>query len=69
MTLEELQTVEGFDLESIKLILPFVKVSADINTAQLTFKELLKNGNNQYFVRIEKVLEEKKVIVQLPIQP
>ncbi len=60
MTLEELQTIEGFDMESIKLILPFVKVSADINTAQLTFKELLKNGNNQYFVRVEKVLEEKK---------
>src|SRR5690606_22630560 len=60
MALEELQTVEGFDLETIKLILPFVKVSADVNTAQLTFGELLKNGSNQYFVRVEKVLEEKK---------
>lgn len=60
MALEELQTVEGFDLETIKLILPFVKVSADVNTAQLTFRELLKNGSNQYFLRVEKVLEEKK---------
>lgn len=60
MTLEELQTIEGFDLETIKLLLPFVKVSADINTAQLSFKELIKNGTNQYFVRVEKVLEDKK---------
>ena len=29
MTLEELQTVEGFDSEVIKLLLPFVKVSSE----------------------------------------
>ena len=60
MTLEELQTVKGFDSETIKLILPFVKTSGNVDNAQLSFKELLKNGENQLFIRYQSVLEEKK---------
>lgn len=60
MTLEELQTVEGFDSEVIKLLLPFVKVSSNVDNAQLSLRELLKNGESQLFMRYQSVLEEKK---------
>lgn len=60
MTLEELQTVDGFDDELIKLILPFVKVSTNVDNAQLSFKELFKNGESQLFIRYVDVLEQKK---------
>ena len=60
MTLEELQTVEGYDSELIKLLLPFVKVSTNVDNAQLSFRELLKNGESQLFIRYLDVLEEKK---------
>jgi len=60
MTLEELQTVEGFDSEVIKLLLPFVKVSSDVDNAQLSLRELLKNGESQLFMRYQSVLEQKK---------
>lgn len=60
MTLEELQTVQGFDLEVIKMLLPFVKVSSDVDNAQLSLNELLKNGENTLFLRYQQVLEEKK---------
>lgn len=60
MTLEELQTINGFDSEAIKLILPFVKLSTDVDNAQLSLKELLKNGESQLFMRYQTVLEEKK---------
>ena len=60
MTLEELQTVEGFDADVIKLLLPFVKVSSDVDNAQLSFKELINNGESQLFLRYVTVLEEKK---------
>jgi hypothetical protein len=60
MTLEELQTIACFDAETIQRILPFVKVSANVDDAQLSFKELIKNGENQLFVRYVEVLEEKK---------
>ncbi|MCB9335792.1 MAG: helix-hairpin-helix domain-containing protein [Flavobacteriales bacterium] len=60
MTLEELQSIDGFDLPTIRRILPFVKVSTDVDSPQLTFDELLKNGTNQWFIRYQEVLEEKK---------
>ncbi|MBL4668635.1 MAG: helix-hairpin-helix domain-containing protein [Flavobacteriales bacterium] len=60
MTLEELQTIEGFDSETIKLILPFVKISTNVDNAQLSLKELLKNGESQLFIRYQSTLEEKK---------
>lgn len=60
MTLEELQTIDGFDLRTIKRILPFVRVSSNVDSAQLSFSELIKNGDNQFFIRVEKVLEQKK---------
>ena len=42
MTLEELQTIEGFDLATIKRLLPFVKVTSNVDDAQLKLKTLLK---------------------------
>ncbi|PCI98822.1 MAG: hypothetical protein COB15_05150 [Flavobacteriales bacterium] len=60
MTLEELQTIEGFDADLIKLLLPFVKVSTDVDNAQLSFKELIKNGENQLFIRYQTILEQKE---------
>ncbi|MCB9360160.1 MAG: helix-hairpin-helix domain-containing protein [Flavobacteriales bacterium] len=60
MTLEELQTIDGFDVETIRFILPFVKVTSNVDSPQLTFKELLKNGTNQLFVRYQQIIEEKE---------
>jgi len=60
MTMEELQTIEGFDVGDIRMIMPFVKVSANVDTPQLTFKELLKNGTNQWFIRYQRIIEEKE---------
>lgn len=59
MTLEELQTVQGFNLNTIKLLLPFVKVNTDVDSPQLTFNDLLTKGENQLFIRLDRVLEEK----------
>lgn len=60
MTLEELQTIKGFDVETIRLLLPFVKISSTVDDAQLSFKGLIENGENQLFIRYVTVLEEKK---------
>ena len=60
MTLVELQTVEAFDAETIQRILPFVKVTTNVDDAQLSFKKLIKNGENQLFIRYVDVLEPKK---------
>ena len=60
MTLEELQTIDGFDAETINLILPFVKVTSNLDSPQFSLNDLLKNGENDLFIRYKTVLEEKK---------
>lgn len=60
ITLEELQTINGFDLSTIKLILPFVKVSHQLDSPKITPRELINNGTSHLFVRYSRVLEEKK---------
>ena len=64
MTLEELQTVEGFTSETIQLILPFVKVGSDVDAPQLSLNELLQNGSNNWFSDIKELLKRKKDLVQ-----
>ncbi|MDD3875872.1 MAG: helix-hairpin-helix domain-containing protein [Bacteroidales bacterium] len=56
----ELQTIECFGSESIQKLLPYVYVSGDITTRTLRFSELLRDGQNQIFVRYQQNLEEQK---------
>ncbi len=60
ITLYELQTIPSFDLETIQLILPFVKVSGSVDKLHVGFSEMMKNGHHQLFVRLTQVLEQKK---------
>lgn len=60
MALEELQTVQGFDVATIQLIRPFVKVNYDIDQIRIRFDELLKNGKHTFFVRSQQILEEQE---------
>jgi hypothetical protein len=56
----ELQSVEGFDLNTIKNILPFIKVSDNFNTPQVSLKEILEKGNHELFLRYSRILEEQE---------
>ena len=56
----ELQTVDGFDPKTINDILPFVKVSANIDTPHISMKELFRNSSNELFLRWTRVLEEQE---------
>ena len=41
ITVEELQTINGFDLETIRLIQPFSKVNADLDQANLSLTNII----------------------------
>jgi hypothetical protein len=60
MSILELQSVKGFDLETIKNILPFVKVSMKFDQPRLVPKEILSKGKHELFVRYTRVIEEQK---------
>lgn len=60
ITLEELQSIEGFDLETIRLIQPFAKVNGDLDQAKLSFRNILNEGSSSLFIRYTRVLEEQE---------
>lgn len=59
MTVEELQSIDGFNLDFIRLIRPFVKVSSNIDRPNLNPKTILEEGSSSYFIRYTRVLEEQ----------
>jgi hypothetical protein len=56
----ELQSIDGFDLETIEQILPYVVVREYVERRQLSLHDLLQNGNNQYFLRYQRLFEEQR---------
>ena len=60
ITIYELQAVDGFDLESIFILLPFVKVSGQINDLHISLKEMMHRGKHSIFLRAGRVLEQQK---------
>jgi hypothetical protein len=59
MAIYELQAIRGFDIVTIRKILPYVTVSADLDRPRITFQEMLRNGQHQFITRHHVVLEEQ----------
>lgn len=59
ISMYELQAVPNFDLLAIKRILPFVKVSGDLDDVQVPLIKMLYQGRNELFYRWQRVLEER----------
>lgn len=60
LTLFELQSIEGFDPETIQKILPYVLVSAEKPTFGFTLKDLAKYGRHEAVLRYQRVLQEQE---------
>ena len=60
ITLEELQTVNGMDLESIRLIAPFVRVNRNADAPNASIKDIILDGDNQFFMRYTRTLEQQQ---------
>ena len=59
ITIYELQSIDGFDLLTIKKILPFVFVSDYFSSAHFSAKELFKDGQHEVVFRFQRVLEHQ----------
>ncbi len=57
ISIYELQSIDGFDLASIKKILPFVYVSDNFNTAFFSTKEMFKDGKHEFVTRLQRIIE------------
>lgn len=59
ISLYELQSVPGFDLNTIRAILPFIALDAGFDTYSLPFSSMLAGGTHQVFLRFGRVLEDQ----------
>lgn len=57
ISIYELQSINGFDLASIKKILPFVYVSDNFSAAHFSFDEMMKDGRHEFVSRLQRILE------------
>jgi DNA uptake protein ComE-like DNA-binding protein len=57
ISIYELQSINGFDLATIKKITPFVYVSDNFNSAFFSTKEMFKDGKHEFVTRFQRILE------------
>lgn len=60
VTLQELQTIDGYDLETIYKLLPYVKVNTAIDANSSSLTKIFANGTHQILLRATRYLEEQK---------
>lgn len=60
LSLYELQSIEGFDLQTISMILPFVRISNNNERKSWDFKDVMENSKSQWFTRFTTVLQQEK---------
>lgn len=65
ISLYELQAVPGFDLETIRRVLPFITLKTEIDDYQIPITEMLRQGKNEYFLRWSRILEQQKGYIPL----
>jgi DNA uptake protein ComE-like DNA-binding protein len=57
ISIYELQSINGFDLATIKKIIPFVYVSDNFNSAFFSTKEMFKDGKHEFVTRFQRIME------------
>ena len=62
----ELQSLKYWDLETIRLVMPFVKVDDKLDNIHITFKEAMKEGKFEWFLRYQTTPQEKNGYSNVP---
>ena len=57
---EELQTIDGFDAETIRQMLPYVVIRDDASHQKITLKKILSEGKSNLFLRYQQVMEKQQ---------
>ena len=59
ITIYELQSLKYWDLTTIQLVLPFVRVDDKLDNLHITFKEAMKEGKFELFLRYQPTFQQK----------
>ncbi len=60
ITIYELQSITGFNLQTITKLLPYVKISDNFDSSHFTIKQLFNKGQNIVLMRYGQTLEKQK---------
>lgn len=60
ITLYELQSIRGFDLQTIRKLIPYIHISDNFNTAHFNLKEMFANGEHTVILRYAQTIEIQK---------
>jgi hypothetical protein len=60
ITIYELQSLKYWDLTTIQLVLPFVRVDDKLDNLHITFKEAMKEGKFELFLRYQPTFQQKQ---------
>lgn len=59
ITIYELQSINGFDLQTIRNILPYVRVTDHFNSSHFSVHEMFRNGQHMAMFRYGRVIEDQ----------
>lgn len=59
ISIYELQSIDGFEMEIIQNIIPFVYVSNQFNSPCFSLKEMMKYGKHEAVFRLQRILEHQ----------
>ena len=66
-TIYELQLIDGLDMTDIRRMLPFVSIGkGDANTQKIRYKDFLRYGKNEIYLRLDRGMETKEGYRFLP---
>lgn len=60
LMLNELQSIDGFDVETIRRITPYVKIDVSNMPSNINIKEVLKTGKSTLLIKYQQTLEQQK---------
>ncbi|MBU2020068.1 MAG: helix-hairpin-helix domain-containing protein [Bacteroidetes bacterium] len=65
ISIYELQTLPYWDLPTIQLILPFVRIDDKFDNLHVSLHEALRRGKSELFVRFQSTVESKKAYTEV----
>lgn len=66
LSIYELQTLKYWDLSTIQLVIPFIRVDDKLDNLHVSLKEALKQGDYEVFLRYQRTPEERSGYDNVP---
>jgi len=65
ITIYELQSIDGFDLQTIQKLLPYIRVTDNFSSPHFSMKEMFRTGQNILLLRYGQTLEKQKGFIAI----